>query len=630
MALDTSSPSKTRPSVEDLVLEAQSCKSGNRLIQLSASLHVPVRQAVAANKLTPQSVLSFLAKDPAFEVRATVAAREDLADEWTLRLTQDDMAQVRQAIANRKFLTEKVSLILSSDPAVAPYMARRKHLPVEAFNRLMRSGHPEVRAALAQHDLCPGEDLMAMASDPETIVRYHVATNPKTPGMALVNLAADEDPDIRMAAIRHPNLWPETLEDRVADPSATVRELIASHPMATRGVLSKLAYDASVQVRLKVAVHANTPPSVLSQLARDANSAVRGAIARRPDGPLHYLANDPDAGIRRTVASNPATPAEQLHQLIKDREPSVRLAAFNNPALDMEVVIERIQAGDKALQPAIRQLVQAKAHPLPMLKALAQAVKDDESRLYLLLQPHADRDLIDHLLQFPYPAPMLQHAALYGDGHLLIGLARQFPALHGCLARNPRTPIAALLVMASEASDDELREALLNHPQADDDLITLLLAQPLHDETLIRMAKGSHVKVLARLADRDRRTHGLLVANRHAPAAALLAIASDPNSDTTVRFLTAFHPNCTPEVAAALSYSGNMGLVYAAAKCGKLAPDLKQALAESTNDHVARAAKGHKPLLSWFADRALKELLVREGIQPDQLTARKVPFLPSA
>ncbi|MEH1166876.1 hypothetical protein V6V47_15970 [Micromonospora sp. CPCC 205539] len=208
--------------------------------------------------------------------------------------------------------------------------------------------------------------LFDLASDPSPVVRKAVAARSDAPAQALRPLTRDHDRDVREAVARNPSTSTGNLLRLVKDADRWVRWAVAGNPACDesvrrvmseasdkelRGLLAetrelepelaaKLVDDVSPEVRERLATHTHDP-DVITALLADRTARVRKGLARNPRTTAEQrsaLAQDPVVDVRAELVRAVELTEADLERLVDDRSPQVRLAMAKS-----EVVPARIR-----------------------------------------------------------------------------------------------------------------------------------------------------------------------------------------------------------------------------------------------------------------------------------------------
>ncbi|MGW4463464.1 hypothetical protein [Micromonospora sp. NPDC004704] len=226
-------------------------------------------------------------------------------------------------------------------------------------------GSVDARLALAQDPTTSQTTLYELASDASPVVRKAVATRTDAPAQALRPLTRDHDRDVREAVARNPSTSAGNLLRLVRDADRWVRWAVAGNPgcdesvrraMAQaqdkelRGLLAEtrelepelaaiLIDDVSPEVRERLAIHTHDP-DVITALLADRTARVRKGLARNTRTSAEQrgtLARDSVVDVRATLVRSLELDEEDLHRLVDDRAVQVRLSMATSPLVPAHI-----------------------------------------------------------------------------------------------------------------------------------------------------------------------------------------------------------------------------------------------------------------------------------------------------
>jgi hypothetical protein len=335
-----------------------------------------------------------------------------------------------------------VSLLMQlaedSDLEIRRDVASNPNTPVSVLMQLAKDSDSEVRSNVAANPNTPVSLLVQLTKDSNWLVRRDVASNPNTPVSLLVRLAEDSDSEVRSNVAANLNTPVSLLVQLTKDSNWLVRRDVASNPNTPVSLLVRLAKDSDLWVRRKVASNSNTPVSLLVRLAKYSDLEIRRNVAANPNTPvsvLMQLAEDSYLEVRRNVAANPNTPVSILMKLAKDRDLDIRTEIASNPNTPVSVLEQLLGDPEETiLQIAVGRYLAKKPDGLPVV--LQYYPKDSTpkysspqySRLFILLHPQVPRNfLAEH-------SPSLWWWERYA------------------VAQHPNTPPAAIKTLARDAN----------------------------------------------------------------------------------------------------------------------------------------------------------------------------------
>ena len=198
------------------------------------------------------------------------------------------------------------------------------------------TGGIDARIAAAQDRTTAPPQLYELASDPSALVRAAVAARPDAPAEALRPLARDRDSTVREAVARNPATSPGNLLRLVADADRRVRWAVAANPACDAQVRQAMVEAPDKELRGLLAEMPALEPEVAAVLVDDASTEVRERLARHSHHPdvIAALLRDRTVRVRKGVAINERTTAEQRHRLAQDFSPDVRATLVRAVPLD--------------------------------------------------------------------------------------------------------------------------------------------------------------------------------------------------------------------------------------------------------------------------------------------------------
>lgn len=209
----------------------------------------------------------------------------------------------------------------------------RELVAAEPVRRELELERARVRAYNLEHPTYPKAEPWETAIDEAARA---LAGNPATPEEALVILAGDFSRSVRFAACSNPSFPRAELERLVIEGCVEARAAAAALVQEPLLGLIDWAADPDHLVRRGVAGNPNTPAEQLMALSMDPSMYVIKAAAGNPSMPLprlEQLARFEDKGVRAAVAGNPASPSDVVTELARDPEWEVSRVAMRHPKL---------------------------------------------------------------------------------------------------------------------------------------------------------------------------------------------------------------------------------------------------------------------------------------------------------
>ena len=189
-------------------------------------------------------------------------------------------------------------------------------------------GSADARLALAQDPTTPQMTLIDLASDPSELVRKAVASRADAPAQALRPLTRDHDRQVREAVARNPSTSIANLMRLVKDADRWVRWAVAGNPACDESIRQVMSETSDKELRGLLAESRELEPELAAKLIDDVSPEVRERLATHTHDPdvITALLADRTARVRKGVARNPRTTAEQRSALAADPVVDVRAA----------------------------------------------------------------------------------------------------------------------------------------------------------------------------------------------------------------------------------------------------------------------------------------------------------------
>jgi hypothetical protein len=198
------------------------------------------------------------------------------------------------------------------------------------------AGDIDGRVALAQDHTTASTELYELASDPSVLVRAAVAARPDAPTQALRPLTRDRDRTVREAVARNPATSAGNLLRLVTDTDRWVRWAVAANPACDAPVRQAMVKAQDKELRGLLAEMQTLEHELAAILVDDASPEVRERLASHTHDPdiMSALLRDRTVRVRKGVAVNERTTAEQRHLLAQDSSPDVRATLVRAVELD--------------------------------------------------------------------------------------------------------------------------------------------------------------------------------------------------------------------------------------------------------------------------------------------------------
>ncbi|MFY1701890.1 hypothetical protein ACN28G_09165 [Micromonospora sp. WMMA1923] len=245
-----------------------------------------------------------------------------------------------------------------------------------AADTAQQGSSPEARLALALDPATPHLTLIELAADGSPEVRKAVAGRVDAPAQALRPLARDHDRHVREAVARNPSTSAGNLLRLLKDADRWVRWAVGGNPAGDESVRRAMAQAPDKELRGLLAERRDTEPELAAQLVDDVSPEVRERLATHTHHPdvIAALMADRTARVRKGLARNPRTTAEQRRVLARDPVVDVRVALVRAAELD-----ETVWAGLVDDRSAQVRLAMATSEVVP--PHIRQALRDDPDEL---------------------------------------------------------------------------------------------------------------------------------------------------------------------------------------------------------------------------------------------------------
>ncbi|MBB4752750.1 hypothetical protein [Actinoplanes lobatus] len=268
-------------------------------------------------------------------------------------LTSGDREAILSMSRNPSLPPDLVNLLAGhTDPEIRVHAAYREGLTGSQIAQLVADAEAEVRAAIGAHAGLAAEHVARLAADPDDGVRAAVATHAHLnaaeramldgPITDVALAARSAHPVLRRRAAGRPDLPLDLVAALAHDPVDGVRlELARHHPHAPAELLLRCYLENPRQSDLPS--RPGFPLTGLARFADHADPRIRRLVALDPQADpsvLIALTEDPDAGVRQTMARCPHLPADRIIALLNHPELARHAAA--NPAIDVVAVLAQL------------------------------------------------------------------------------------------------------------------------------------------------------------------------------------------------------------------------------------------------------------------------------------------------
>jgi hypothetical protein len=220
---------------------------------------------------------------------------------------------------------ELYELAADSSAQVRAAVAARPDAPAEALRPLARDRDRTVREAVARNPATSPGNLLRLVGDADRWVRWAVAANPACDARVRQAMVKAQDKELRGLLAEMRALEPELAAILVDDPSPEVRERLASHTHDP-DVISVLLRDRTVRVRKGLAINERTSAEQRHLLAQDSSPDVRAALVRAvelAEADLRSMLDDRSVEVRRSMATSAVIPHHIRQALENDDDETV-------------------------------------------------------------------------------------------------------------------------------------------------------------------------------------------------------------------------------------------------------------------------------------------------------------------
>lgn len=197
----------------------QATRDPQLLKQLSEDSDAGVREAVADNPHTGVDVLSTLAGDECWLVRATVASSKatdpSTLTAWVLAGRDEEEDAVRRTAAENPNLPRSVhrSIVEGDDDEVKKGLLGNETVPEEVVATLAYDGNPDVVWFALRHRNCPSHVLDDYVDESDVDSSFIISGHPNASSWALERLCRSDDMETLAGVVENPNSTPETVKE---------------------------------------------------------------------------------------------------------------------------------------------------------------------------------------------------------------------------------------------------------------------------------------------------------------------------------------------------------------------------------------------------------------------------------
>ncbi|MFB2917310.1 hypothetical protein [Aerosakkonema funiforme] len=525
------------------------------------------KEGIAKNPAVPESLLRRIAAEP-------------LPHDWILRVIAKNPNAPADLLI--RFVKQPHENCTDSNVSMLDLVLENPNLPILERYRLLLEKEQEQENAKAREFMSQRPDspyaLAEVLKSGDRIALYNAARNSLTPVHILEQLAKHPDETVRGVLLDNQNLPLKIRLELTRDPSVSVRCGLArknEYRETPIQVLEILANDESERVRALVAQNSDTPVEILVKLANDSSWEVKDKVAGNPNTPVAVLER---LGLREGIFSihNPNTPGNVLSQ-----------AAYR-------------MSGDRLVD-LLKHPVQGSQMPASTLAQLAN-YNDNSVRYRVAAHPNTPASALERLSRDSYiptaraiasnrntPPHVLEQLATHPDYTTRYNVAQNrntSPAALELLARYieseanaPSTTNDAIKSTIGSGDNNEIRKMLARNPRTPVAVLEMLAAREFAsgEETAQEINPFSGPKTPEEVLES-------LVYNPSLTPQILARLAFDPSPK--IRSLLIRHPNATPELWEQLARDENVEVRCTIASSTNCSISILQTLASDREEDV--------------------------------------------
>ncbi|MDJ0347616.1 hypothetical protein QMK19_08430 [Streptomyces sp. H10-C2] len=329
----------------------------------------------------PADLLRLLGRDQVIAVVGAVADHSELPADLARELAARPDQAVRDALAHNHATPPDVLAALLADGGSPPITScgRCRHLPDGSACGDHAAAVLAVRLATLGNPTTPPEGMEQFLDHPDPWARAALAGRLDLTEQAYHRLASDTDHRVRAEAAANPTLGASDIHTLANDPDRTVRRAVLQNPTLPLPLLVRLAPARRIGTEVLPRIKAATPEE-LRRLAQSNAAQVRALVAARPELPAGLtalLSDDPDIGVAKRIAPNPALAPAQLYAITARHGPRAHEAVARNPHCPPEL----LHAMALAATPAVNPLGEIAKHPAAPPEALLLCLADPDERV---------------------------------------------------------------------------------------------------------------------------------------------------------------------------------------------------------------------------------------------------------
>lgn len=238
--------------------------------------------AIICDYRVPASVLSDVVTYGDCSTRSIAARSENIFVDTLVRLADDSEAFVRESVASNPLTPETVVARLSrdSDSVVRSGAARNPMVSTDILTRLAREESGSTRICVASNASTPSNVIERLSKDENVNVRDSVAWNIATPSYILDTLLKDDEDFVRGHAASNPMLSASAISKSIVSDDIAILKGISMNTALTNSQIEMLMANERHRGTIYRGLAGNpaTPESALIHLAKWRDGDARGLL----------------------------------------------------------------------------------------------------------------------------------------------------------------------------------------------------------------------------------------------------------------------------------------------------------------------------------------------------------------
>ncbi len=339
------------------------------LVRMAREGGVPVRAALAANKLQNSKISAELLNDPDLLVRTALAGNGAIGTAYRTALAVDPEPAVRTALSGTgKLAPELIHTLAADDSAVVRsnmiaygkveanmllgwatsddaatqrLLLERKKPSSEVVEALSHSPDPVVQSAMKGLREPTAQELLAKAESDQEPMRLDAASTRNLPVEIQHVLASDPVAEVRTALAENPGIDEDVALCIAASNDPLACKALANNPQLPNVVKVELCHHESDEVRLQMAYRDDLTDELLEILINEHQDLnLVGHLALRSIRfqqikleLLETLLMHKRPSLRAFATAASLLTHAQVRKLMRDDSPKVRMALCDNPIL---------------------------------------------------------------------------------------------------------------------------------------------------------------------------------------------------------------------------------------------------------------------------------------------------------